>query len=481
MTAPAARPLPPLPPLDRLRRVHIIGICGTAMGTLAAMLAERGHEVTGSDTMAYPPMSTWLADRGIAIRPGWHAANLDEAPDLVIVGNVARRDNPESAAALAAGLPCISLPEALRLFFLPAEGGLVVTGTHGKTTTATMASWILHEARLDPSFFIGGVTANFGSNYRLGTGPFVIEGDEYDTAWFDKVPKFWHYPARAATINNIEYDHADIYPDLDSILHVFRAFAEQVQQVLWVNGDDPLAMDCARGAGVPVRTFGLGESCDHGARIEAVEGSTTRVTLLERGRSAGEARLPVVGDYNVRNFLGAAGLASVVGVDLPTAARRMEGFAGVRKRMEVRGEAAGVVVVDDFAHHPTAVRNALAAVRQRWPGARVWAIFEAKSNTSRRAVFQEAYGEAFVDADRVVLSRPFREDPLPEEERLSLPRLAEAVAARGSEVLLIPEPAAIARHVAAQAHPGDVVVTLSGSAFGGLHDMLLEALGTKDG
>ncbi|TVR03539.1 MAG: hypothetical protein EA398_04310 [Deltaproteobacteria bacterium] len=480
MTADAARALPPLPPLDSVRRIHVIGVCGTAMGTLAAMLMERGYEVTGSDPMAYPPMSDWLAARGLRIRAGWDASNVPADVDLVVVGNVARRDNPEALAALERGLPSISLPEALRLLHLPEGGGLVVTGTHGKTTTSAMAAWMLHRAGADPSFFIGGVTRNFDSTYRLGGGPFVIEGDEYDTAYFDKVPKFWHYPARFATINNVEYDHADIYPDLESIRRVFRRFAAQVTEHLWVGAEDADALSCASAARCGVSTFGLGTTYDHGAAIIASHGASLRVVLHDRGGPPVESVLPVSGAYNVRNFLGAAGLVrGVVDVDLAGCALLMEGFEGVRKRLEVRGEVGGVVVVDDFAHHPTAVREAIRAARRRWPESRLWAIFEAKSNTSRRSVFQEAYGAAFSGAERVILSRPFREDSLPEHEKLSLDRLAADVEAAGSEVELIPEVDEIAVRVAAQAQPGDVVLTLSGSAFGGLHGKLLAALGER--
>ena len=480
MTAPDKRQLPALPPLDSIRHIHVIGICGTAMGTLAAMFAERGFTVSGSDAMAYPPMSTWLADRGLLIQSGYDAAHIPANTDLVVVGNVSRRDNPEAIATIERGLPYVSLPEALRTFFFPDKTVLVPTGTHGKTTTASMCAWILHACGRDPSFFIGGVTVNFDSNYRLGDGEFfVVEGDEYDTAYFDKVPKHWHYPATSATINNVEFDHADIYPDLASIEHVFTRFAAQLPAdgTVWVNGDDPTALGCTHSASANVRTFGLGRE-QHDLWGEALE--TTEAGLVARvgykGGDAVDVVIPMIGDYNLRNFLGAAALASQAGVTLAEAANAIGGFQGVKKRQQIKGEADGIVVIDDFAHHPTAVAGTLRAVRERFPTRRVWAIFEAKSNTSRRAVFQDDYPPAFTPADLVVLSQPWKADNLPENERISIPQMVEAIRAQGATVALIPEVDDIVAHVAEQALPGDVIVGLSGSAFGGLHDKILDAL-----
>ncbi len=479
MTADDRRALPELPPLDTFRNVHVIGLCGTAMGTLGAMLHQRGMRVRGSDEMAYPPMSTWLEARGLEIQSGYDAAHIAPDTDLVVVGNVSRRNNPEAVAAIERGLPFISLPEALRLFFFPGRRVLVPTGTHGKTTTSAMASWILHATGRDPSFFIGGVTVNFDSNYRLGEGePFVVEGDEYDTAYFDKVPKFWHYPAHTATINNIEFDHADIYPDLESIRHVFTRFAAQVDPngELWVNGDDPVAMACARSARAAVRTFGLDGAHDHAATIVDTGEEGTRVRVRDGGGRETEALLPTIGAYNVRNFLGAAGLVRASGVSLEEAAEAIRAFAGVKKRQELKGVVDDIVVVDDFAHHPTAVANTLRALRSRYPSRRTWAIFEAKSNTSRRAVFQDDYPPAFGPADIVVLSQPWKKDNLPEAERISIPKMVDAIAADGKEVLLIPDVGEIVAHVAAHARPGDLIAGLSGSSFGGLHDRILDAL-----
>ena len=479
MTAANRREIPSIPAIEAIRRVHVIGICGTAMGTLAAMLRERGFEVSGSDAMAYPPMSTWLEARGLTILSGYDASHVPHDVDLVVVGNVSRRNNPEAVATRERGLPYLSLPEALRTFFFPGNQVLVPTGTHGKTTTASMTSWLLHACKKDPSFFIGGVTVNFDSNYRLGDGGwFVVEGDEYDTAYFDKVPKFWHYPATTATINNVEFDHADIYPDLDSIRHVFSRFAAQIPDdgTLWVNGDDQTAMECASHATAPVRTFGL--SRDHDLWGEALE--TTETGLVARVGRRGDAgldvQLPTIGTYNLRNFLGACGLVSAAGVNLVDAVAAITTFRGVKKRQELKGVVDDIVVIDDFAHHPTAVANTLAAIRAQYPERRVWAVFEAKSNTSRRAVFQNQYPPAFEHADVVVLSQPWKKDDLPEDERISIPAMVQAIEKLGKRVLLIPQVEDIVSALAEECRPGDVIAGLSGSSFGGLHDKLLDAL-----
>ncbi len=479
MTAEARRSLPPLPPRDRIRRVHVIGICGTAMGTIAAMLKERGFAVSGSDVAAYPPMSDWLADRGLDILPGYQESNICADLDLVIVGNVARRDNPEAVAAQALGIPAISLPEALRVFFFAERTVLAVTGTHGKTTTTSMLAWLLYAAGRDPSFLVGGVTANFDSNYRLGDGDlFVIEGDEYDTAYFDKVPKFWHYPATHATINNIEYDHADIYPDMASIEHVFRRFAGQIpaRGSLWVNGDDPRAKACSTGVAAKVRSFGLGADNALRGEIVALDSTGVLMDVFLNGEACGRATIPMIGAYNARNFLGACALALSVGVPVAESIEHIATFRGVKRRQNVMAEIDGVVVIDDFAHHPTAVRETLGAVREHYPEARIWAIFEAKSNTSRRAVFQDDYPPAFAAADRVVLSRPWKQDNLPEEQRISIPRVVDAIRDLGKEVDLISEVDDIVCQVADLARPGDVIVGLSGSNFGDLHAKLVAAL-----
>lgn len=481
MTAEWRRDLPETPDFNELRNVHIIGMCGTAMGSLAAMLKQSGFRVRGSDAMAYPPMSTWLEARGLPIMEGYRPEDIAEDTDLVVVGNVARADNPQAVAATERGLPMLSMPEVLRTLIFPEKDIIAVTGTHGKTTTSSMAAWILACTGRDPSFFIGGVTRNFGSNFRLGGGrPFVIEGDEYDTAYFDKVPKFWHYPATAATINNIEYDHADIYPDIESIEAVFRRFADSIPEdgELWLNGDDPRAIAC--GVDTPARrgTFGLSRSCELQATDLRIDNGVVG-RLFDRGEEIGIFRVPMPGDYNVRNFIGAAALCRFLGVPLRESMAAIESFSGVVKRQELKGEVNNVIVIDDFAHHPTAVRHALEAIRADYPDRRIWGVFEAKSNTSRRAVFQDEYPTAFQTADRVVLSPPWKNDNLPEEQKISIPRLVEDIEGLGKDVAMFHDVDAIVDHVAEAVEPGDVVVGLSGSSFGGFHDALLDALRSR--
>lgn len=479
MTAADRRPMPPIPPLEAIRNIHVIGICGTAMGSLAALLQERGYRVSGSDAMAYPPMSTWLEARGLTILSGYDASHIPDDADLVVVGNVARRDNPESVAAQERGLPALSMPEVLRALCFPGRDVLAVTGTHGKTTTASMVAYLLYAAERDPSFFIGGVTGNFASNYRLGEGPeFVIEGDEYDTAWFDKVPKFWHYPAHFATINNIEFDHADIYPDLDSILHVFRRFAQQLPSngELWVNGDDANAVSVTKGIAARVRKFGLLPGNELRAVDIGVSESGMRARILERGVDQGLVDVPCQGVYNLRNFLAAAGILRSCGVPLTDSMRLIAGFQTPRRRQELVGEAGGVHVFDDFAHHPSAVNETLTALRQRFPDARIHAAFEAKSNTSRRAVFQNAYVEAFVNADSVTLAPPWKQDALPEDQKLSIPRLLNDIEALGKDVVALDDTDAQEERLLSLAQPGDVIVTLSGSNFGNLAKKVFERL-----
>lgn len=477
MTADAPRPFPELP--ETIESIHIIGICGTAMGSLAAMLVERGFEVRGSDAMAYPPMSTWLAARGIDIMVGYAAGNLDWEPDLVVVGNVSRASYADAVEMRRRGLPHLSLPEALAHFFLRDTRPLVITGTHGKTTTSSMLAWITVFAERDPSFMIGGITGNFGSNFRLGDGDaFVLEGDEYDTAYFDKVPKFWHYSPFRATINNIEFDHADIYADVEEIEGVFTRFAQMIPAdgSLWVNGDDPRAMQVSEGCNAPRRTFGLGEQNELRAQ-DIRYGEATSAEVILSGKSLGRFTLHTPGEFNVRNMLGALAIALDEGIEPDTVREAMAQFKTVKKRQELIGEAAGVRVYDDFAHHPTAVRATVEAMRRRYPERRIWAIFEAKSNTSRRRVFQNAYPEAFAQADLVLISRPFaKKDGLQPEERLDIEQLAADIQSLGPETHLIPEVSAIVEYVTRHAEPDDIVLGLAGSSFGGLHQKLLDSL-----
>ncbi len=481
MTAQAPRPFPQLP--DKIEKIHIIGVCGTAMGSLAAMLKERGYTVRGSDAMAYPPMSTWLEDRGVEIMMGYAKSNLDWEPDLVIVGNVVRATYEDAVAMRERDIPHMSLPEALRHFFMEGKRRLVVTGTHGKTTTTSMLAWLLMHADADPGFMVGGITGNTGSNFRLSDGEvFVIEGDEYDTAYFDKVPKFWHYDPFRATINNLEFDHADIYPDVEAIEDVFRKLVAMIPEEgsLWVNGDDARVLEVSSACKAPRKTFGLGEQNDLRA-VNISYGEVTRAEVLHHEESLGVFELPALGEFNLRNMLGALGMALDEGLDVDTCREGFKQFKRVKKRQEWIGEVEDIVIFDDFAHHPTAVGVTVSAMRERYPDRRIWAIFEAKSNTSRRKVFQEDYPGAFEGADEVILSKPWKKDTLPEDQLLNIDQLRDDIAALGPNTVLMPDVDEIVKHVAKEAKPGDVILGLSGSSFGGLHGKILDALKARFG
>ncbi len=474
MTAEARRPFPELP--EQINSIHIIGVAGTGMGSLAAMLKSRGYDVRGSDAMAYPPMSTWLEDQGIEIMLGYKESNLDWNPDLVIVGNVCRREYADAVAMRERGFPYLSFPEALQHFFMSGKRNLVITGTHGKTTTTAMLSWILEHAGRDPSFMVGGITGNFKSNYQLKDGEsFVVEGDEYDTAYFDKVPKFWHYAPFRATINNLEFDHADIYADVSEIEDVFVKLVAMIpaEGSLWVNGDDPRALSVSENAPCPRRTFGFGESND--LRATNVQlGAMTSADFVLNGESIGRFEIPTIGEFNLRNLLGATAIALDEGLTPAQIMAAAREFVPVKKRQEFKGEANGVLVYDDFAHHPTAVEHTMQAFRKQFPDRKIWAIFEAKSNTSRRKIFQHEYPKGLSIGDEVILSKPWRKDEgLPPEELLDIDELRAEIESMGPPTKLIPDVETIVEYVAEHAKPGDVVLGLSGSAFGGLHDKLL--------
>jgi UDP-N-acetylmuramate: L-alanyl-gamma-D-glutamyl-meso-diaminopimelate ligase len=476
-----------IPAPDDIATIHIIGICGTAMGSLAAMLQQRGFRVRGSDAMAYPPMSSWLAERDIDIMKGYDASNLDWEPDLVIVGNVCREEYGDAVATRERGFPYLSFPEALRYFFFDRQHPLVVTGTHGKTTTTAMLAWMLHHADADPSMFVGGVTGNFQSNYRLGDGEaFVIEGDEYDTAYFDKVPKFWHYEPFRATINNIEYDHADIYDDIETIERMFSEFVDLIPPTgsLWVNGDDERVMRVSDHAEDRRQTFGLGNSNDlQAVDIDyATDGAhTTEVTVELNERCLGTFELPVIGEFNVRNFLGATGLALDEGLTPDQVRQAIAEFRPVKKRQEVIGTVDDVTIIDDFAHHPTAVRSTLEALRASYPERRIWAMFEAKSNTSRRRVFQDDYPPAFRPADRVVISSPFeKKDGLADDEQIDIEQMVADIREIGPQAIKLDSVDDIVAKIPDKLRAGDVVVGLSGSDFDGLHQRLIDALRTDE-
>ena len=450
------------------------------MASLAGMLRAAGYQVTGSDQAVYPPMSDLLADLGIAAAEGYRAENLEPRPDLVVVGNAMSRGNPEVEAMLTAGIPYCSMPEALMRFFMRDRKRAVVVGTHGKTTTSALLAWVLHETAGDPSFMIGGASRNFPHNFRLGHGPwFVAEGDEYDTAFFDKGPKFLHYDPDALLLNAIEFDHADIYRDLDHVKSAFRTLLERLQPtaVVAASADFPEVRAVVAASGRDAIFFG--QAADATWRAEKIwdDGKATRFTIVTPEGQRWPAALPAPGAMNVANALGVATLANAMGIPLEGAIAALATFRGVRRRQEVIAEGGGLTVIDDFAHHPTAVAGTVAALRARYPKRRLWALFEPRSNTTRRRVFQDAFAAAFAGVDRVTFGAVHRRDQLPASEQLSIDELIRALGQRGVQAESCEEPEAIARLVASQCAPGDVVVLMSNGGFGGLASKLVAALG----
>jgi UDP-N-acetylmuramate: L-alanyl-gamma-D-glutamyl-meso-diaminopimelate ligase len=462
--------------------VHFIGVCGTAMATIAALLKQRGHDVRGSDQNVYPPMSDFLAAEGIPILTPFSAAHVTPDLDLVVVGNAISRGNTELEAALDAKVRYCSLPEAIRDHFLWGARSIVIAGTHGKTTTTSLAGWLLTHGGLDPTVVVGGIARNFGTagaSYRLGAGrDVVIEGDEYDSAFFDKTAKFLKYVPEIAVVNNIEFDHADIYPDLDAVRLAFRRLVNLVPRsgLLLLGQDSPDAAALRDAAVSPVETFGLTPAATWQATdIEQAEGITS-FTVRRSGEHCGRFESPLLGIHNVRNALAAIAAGSRVGLTADALAAGLRAFRGVRRRLETVGVRRGVIVLDDFAHHPTAVQETLAALRAGYPSGRIWAVFEPRSASSCRRVFQGDFARAFEGSDEVVIAAVFRSS-LPEAERLSPERLVADLRARGRHARYIPEVDDIVRTIAAEHASGDVVVLMSNGGFGGIHQKLLAALG----
>ncbi|MBX5484375.1 MAG: UDP-N-acetylmuramate:L-alanyl-gamma-D-glutamyl-meso-diaminopimelate ligase [Myxococcaceae bacterium] len=465
-----------------VRRIHLVGVAGTGMGSFAGMLKAAGYEVTGSDENVYPPMSDMLRAWGIPALTPYRPENLDVArPDLVIIGNVIRRVNPEATAVRARRLPSMSFPAALGAFFLRSRHPVVVAGTHGKTTTSSLFGHVLVEAGRDPSFLVGGVTRNYEGNYRLGKGPhFVVEGDEYDTAYFDKGPKFLHYQPRTVILTSVEFDHADIYRDLPHYEAAFERFVRLVPAdgFIAVSAAYPNAVRIARAGVAKVVTYqgDEGASADVVPRALRFGPEGARFEVVDHGVPQGELLLPLGGRHNVENALGAYAAARSLGLSHDEVRRGFLTFRGVKRRQEVRAEVGGITVIDDFAHHPTAVRETIAAVRGRFPGRRLWAVFEPRSNTSRRNIHQEEYARAFDGAALATLRVPEKTDRVPTGEELDVPKLVRALRARGIDAEGDADVEVLVQDVRRRAQPGDVILVMSNGAFGGFIEKLIAAL-----
>jgi UDP-N-acetylmuramate: L-alanyl-gamma-D-glutamyl-meso-diaminopimelate ligase len=481
---------PPLPPPDQIESVHLIGICGKGMGALAELLAQAGHTVRGSDEAAYPPMSTRLAAAGIPVAEGYDPDHLRPAPDLVVVGNAAVPTHPEAAAARERGLVQASLPETLAHLFLQQRQPAVVAGTHGKTTTTGMLVHVLREAGLDPGFLVGGVLVGEEATSALGSGPvFCVEGDEYDAAYFDKRPKMTLYRPHRAVVTSLEFDHADIYADWAEYKRAFHAFAALPPPagLLVLNGEDGEVRKLAKRTWARVRLYGVegaeppGETFHVAARDLAPVDGGQAFTLVVHGEPKADVRLPLGGRYNALNALAVAAVALDAGATPEQVAAGLATFRGMKRRQEVAAEAGGVLVVDDFAHHPTAVEATVRGVRERWPGRRVVAVFEPRSNSSRRAAFQDPYARALATADALFLSTPplrHNDDP---KDFLDAEAVAAGARQRGTAARAYASAEALLPDLLDDLRPGDLALVMSNGSFDGLVGKLAAALGEREG
>jgi len=466
---------------NAVKRVHLVGVGGTGMGAFAGMLKAAGYDVTGSDENVYPPMSDMLRDWGIEVFTPYAPENLDRAkPDLVIIGNVIRRVNPEATAVRERGLPQMSFPAAFGSLILADKHSVVIVGTHGKTTTAALMAHVLVEAGQDPGFLIGGVTLNHGGNFRLGGGTHVVvEGDEYDTAYFDKGPKFLHYRARTALLTSIEFDHADIYTDMAHYESAFVKFCETLPPdgFLGVSASYRNAVDLARASSkAPVVTYAVNGKADYRADGETFSADGARFfihTLRDKKR---DLHLPMSGYHNIENAAGVYAAARALGLSHEQIATGFATFKGVKRRQEIRAELAGVTVMDDFAHHPTAVRETIEAVRQRYPERRLWAVFEPRSNTSRRNIHQADYVTALLGADLATIREPEPHDKVPEDQRLDVPAIVGELEAQGVIANSAPDVESLVAHVGADARANDLVLVMSNGSFGGFLPSLISLL-----
>jgi UDP-N-acetylmuramate: L-alanyl-gamma-D-glutamyl-meso-diaminopimelate ligase len=476
------------------KHIHLIGICGTAMASLAGMLKQRGFSVTGSDAAAYPPMSDFLADLGVPVAQPFDARNLEPRPDLVVVGNAISRGNAELEQVLDQRIPFCSLPQLLHEEFLHGKEVLVVAGTHGKTTTTSMLAWIFHTAGMQPSFLIGGIAENFGSSFHLGQGKhFILEGDEYDTAFFDKGPKFLHYFPDAVILTSVEFDHADIYKDLDAVETAFKRLVNLIPRRGRIVAFDGVTADAAESGSLerclsrafcPVERYGAGARAGWRITNLKFEAGRTTWSVLREGKAWADFEFPLAGEYNVWNATAAAALAVGHGISKEEIAAALKTFKSVKRRLEVKAQVNGITIIDDFAHHPTAIAGTLKALRARYPGARLWAILEPRSNTLRRRVLQADLARSLALADEVIVAAVFRSEAVPENERLELPELASDVQKHGSHARLFADADEIVQTIAPEMRSGDVVAILSNGGFGGIYEKLparLRALAGESG
>ena len=467
-------------------RIHFIAVCGSGMGSLAQMLKASGHTVTGSDANIYPPMSTQLEKAGIVCKQGFNPQNIDSKTDLVVVGNAVPSTNSEVQEVLKRNIPYLSFPQALARFFLKDHSPVVIVGTHGKTTTSALMAWVLEAAGKDPGVMIGGWTKNFQGGAKLGTGTyFVVEGDEYDTAFFDKGPKFLHYQPQWAILTSIEFDHGDIYKDLDHIKSAFRAFVKLLPStgLLVASREFPLVEEVIHNLDCPVVRYGLGNevSSRDTWQARAIHPKPGRICfeVLYQGKPIAQVDSPLLGRHNVQNTLAVIAMAHHLGLSMEEILPGIATFQGVKRRQEVVGVVNDVIVMDDFAHHPTAIHETLAAVRLGFPERRLWAVFEPRSATSRRKVFQKDFVQAFKEADQVIIADLYAPEKIQPQERLDTQRLVKDLQNSGKKAEFVPTSDEIVKTLTPQLLPGDLVCIMSSGGFGGIHSKLLDTLRSK--
>ncbi len=465
--------------MTKQKHIHLIGICGTAMASLAGMLKQRGIRVTGSDAAAYPPMSDFLAELGIPVSQPFAEADLNPRPDLVVVGNAISRGNVELELVLDQRIPFSSLPQVLHEEFLEGKEVIVVAGTHGKTTTTSMLAWIFESAGMRPSFLIGGIAENFGSSFQLGAGKhFILEGDEYDTAFFDKGPKFLHYFPDAVMLTSVEFDHADIYRDLESVETAFKRLVNLIPRrgrLIAFDQGASLERSIAR-AFCPVERYGSGPGVAWQITGIQFAADRTRWTVIHNGQPWMELEFALAGEYNVWNATAAAGIAAHYGIPKDAIAEALRTFKSVKRRLEVRAEINGITIIDDFAHHPTAIAATLKALRSRYPRARLWALLEPRSNTLRRNVFQRELAESLALADAIVIASVFKSESIAEAERLDLNSVVADLRAQGRPARMIDGADNIVKTISTELRSGDVVAILSNGGFDGIYEKLPKAL-----
>jgi UDP-N-acetylmuramate: L-alanyl-gamma-D-glutamyl-meso-diaminopimelate ligase len=466
------------------QHIHLIGVCGTAMASLAGLLKQRGFKVTGSDAAAYPPMSDFLASMSIPVAQPYAESNLKPRPDLVVVGNAISRGNIELEYVLDERIPFRSLPDVLYEHFLRAREPVVVAGTHGKTTTTSMLAWIFQTAGKDPSFLIGGIAENFGSSFALKQGRhFIIEGDEYDTAFFDKGPKFLHYFPQSVILTSVEFDHADIYKDLDAVKTSFKRLVNLVPRkgkiIAYDAGQN--VDECVARAFSPVERYGMKETSHWRIVNMHFAPEHTSWTLLREGNHWADFQFPLAGEYNVLNATAAAAIAANYGIEPAVVAEALRSFKSVKRRLEVRAQVNGITIIDDFAHHPTAIAETLRALRTRYPQARLWAVFEPRSNTLRRKVLQKELVASLALADQVVIASVFKADSIPEGERLATSSVVTGIKRAGKPARELADADTIIASIAPELRSGDIVAILSNGGFGGIYDKLPRKLEELNG